>query len=67
MFTKIVLIVVFFSADGNGYRDVIGAFDSAKECEAAKAQEIADWRRGDPDAYVFAICVKPRSVNAVDV
>ena len=66
MFAKIMLVVVFFTPAGDGYHAMVGAFDTKEECEAMKAQVIAHGRRSDPSAFVFASCVKPRPVVAVD-
>lgn len=67
MFTKFMLVLIVMSADGNQYKDFVGALDTMKECEELRMNVLKQSVAMFPvDVVVFSACVKPRPLNAVD-
>lgn len=67
MLLKIALVVVFFSADGTGYKDFVGVFDTMAECQEARVGLIRQWMLTDSEGYVVSSCGKARALSAKDV
>ena len=57
--SKILLILILFQPATGKYQDNVAAFDTMKECVAAK-KEIQARKKGDPNVFYVLVCEKSK-------
>lgn len=68
MFAKIVLVFIVMTADGGQYKDFVGAFDTAEQCESAKKNLKQNISRTFPGDHVaWGACVKPQALSTTSI